>query len=247
MARKERAAEARASTSKPAPAPALAMQVQRRAVGGGRWTSRRISFYASRVFFVLIILQIPLFRVPCRAGTCTTPIQVTSSQLVSNEIFPPSVVKALLFPGAIASNLTKSRTFPKWNDLFDMYNLTEAKNASAVIDLQRLEILAGSYFCVAGALVGVINPGRMTLFGTLLVIWGLVKEAIFGKPVNSDPTQSVHVYPTILIALICAFLSITYNVKKTDDISGFGTSSFFIYLLCIALKFSDMWHGIDAA
>jgi hypothetical protein len=135
--------------------------------------------------------------------------------LVSNEIFPPSVVKALLFPGAIASNLTKSMTFPRWNDLFDIYNLTEAKTASAVIDLQRLEILAGSYFCAAGALVGVINPGRMTLFGTLLVIWGLVKEALFGKPVNSDPTQSVHVYPTILIALICAFLSITYNVKKT--------------------------------
>uniref|UniRef100_A0A0E0FN36 Uncharacterized protein n=1 Tax=Oryza nivara TaxID=4536 RepID=A0A0E0FN36_ORYNI len=215
--RKERAAEARASTSKPspAPAPAPAVQVQRRPAGGGRWTSRRISFYASRAFFLLIILQIPLFRVPCRAGTCTTPIQVTSSQLVSNEIFPPSVVKALLFPGAIASNLTKSMTFPRWNDLFDIYNLTEAKTASAVIDLQRLEILAGSYFCAAGALVGVINPGRMTLFGTLLVIWGLVKEALFGKPVNSDPTQSVHVYPTILIALICAFLSITYNVKKT--------------------------------
>lgn len=55
----------------------------------------------------------------------------------------------------------------------------------------------------------------MTLFGTLLVIWGLVKEALFGKPVNSDPTKSVYVYPTILIALICAFMSITYNVKKT--------------------------------
>ncbi|KAL5227310.1 hypothetical protein ABZP36_015575 [Zizania latifolia] len=216
MAKKERAAEARASTSKPAaPTPAPAIEVQRRTVGGGRWTSRRISFYASRAFFVLIILQIPLFRVPCRAGTCTTPIQVTSSQLVSNEIFPPSIVKAMLFPGAIVGSLTKSMTFPRWNDLFEMYNLTEAKNASAVIDLQRLEILAGSYFCVAGALVGIINPGRMTLFGTLLVIWGLVKEAIFGKPVNSDPTQSVYVYPTIFIALVCAFMSITYNVKKT--------------------------------
>jgi len=53
------------------------------------------------------------------------------------------------------------------------------------------------------------------LFGTLLVIWGLVKEALFGKPVNSDPTQSTYVYPTILIALICAFMSITYNVKTT--------------------------------
>jgi hypothetical protein len=135
--------------------------------------------------------------------------------LVSNDIFPPAVVKAMLYPGAIMSSLTKSIAFPRWSDLFDIYNLTEAKNASAVVDLQRLEILAGSYFCVAGALVGIINPGRMTLFGTLLVIWGLVKEALFGKPMNSDPTQSTYVYPTILIALICAFMSITYNVKKT--------------------------------
>ncbi|TVT99562.1 hypothetical protein EJB05_55053 [Eragrostis curvula] len=208
------AAESQPSSSVPARAPG-AIEVQRRRVGGGGWTSRRISIYASRVYFLLIILQIPLFRVPCRAGTCTTPIQVTSSQLVSNEIFPPSVVKAMLYPGAIMSNLTKSMTFPRWSDLFDIYNLTEAKNASAVVDLQRLEILAGSYFCVAGALVGIINPGRMTLFGTLLVIWGLVKEALFGKPVNSDPTQSSYVYPTIMIALVCAFMSVTYNVKKT--------------------------------
>lgn len=212
--KKERAAEARASSSKPIVAGAP--QVQRRRVSGGGWTSRRISFYASRVYFLLIILQIPLFRVPCRAGTCTTPIQITSSQLVSNEIFPPSVVKAMLYPGAIVRNLTTSMsmTFPRWSDLFDIYNLTEAKNASAVIDLQRLEMLAGSYFCVAGALVGIINPGRMILFGTLLVIWGLVKDALFRKPVISDPTEPVYVYPTILIALICSFMSITYNVKK---------------------------------
>jgi hypothetical protein len=38
------------------------------------------------------------------------------------------------------SSLTKSKTFPSWSDLFDMYNLTEAKNASAVVDLQRLEV-----------------------------------------------------------------------------------------------------------
>ncbi|KAG2589296.1 uncharacterized protein LOC120674186 [Panicum virgatum] len=214
--RRERAAAAAAMSSSSVPAAARpgAIEVQRRRVGSW-WTSRRISFYASRAYFLLIILQIPLFRVPCRAGTCTTPIQVTSSQLVSNDIFPPAVVKAMLYPGAIVSSLTKSIAFPRWSDLFDIYNLTEAKNASEVVDLQRLEILAGSYFCVAGALVGIINPGRMTLFGTLLVIWGLVKEALFGKPVNSDPTQSTYVYPTILIALICAFMSITYNVKTT--------------------------------
>ncbi|KAF2303864.1 hypothetical protein GH714_023952 [Hevea brasiliensis] len=29
---------------------------------------------------------------------------------------------------------------------------------------------------MAGALVGVLKPGRMSMFGTLLVIWGPVKE-----------------------------------------------------------------------
>ncbi|KAJ4768228.1 transmembrane protein [Rhynchospora pubera] len=182
--------------------------------GRSGWTSKKIARYASRLYFLLIIFQVPLFRVPCRAGSCTTPIQVTSSQLVANEIFPPSVVKALLYPGAIASSLLTDMSFPKWGDLFDMYNLTNAKNASAVVDLQRLEILAGSYFCVAGGLAGLFNPGRMTLFGTLLVVWGLVKEGIFGKPANVDPASSVYVYPTVVLALILAFSSITYNVKQ---------------------------------
>ncbi|XP_073107161.1 uncharacterized protein [Elaeis guineensis] len=146
---------------------------------------------------------------------CTTPIQVTSSQLIANEIFPPFIVKALLYPGAIVNGLLTNMTFPSWDNVLHMYNLTEAKNASAIVDLQRLEVLAGSYFSVAGAFVGLINPGRMTLFGTLLVVWGLVKEGILGKPVNTDPTKAVYVYPTIVVALICAFSSIRYNVKKS--------------------------------
>nr|CAD1824313.1 unnamed protein product [Ananas comosus var. bracteatus] len=184
------------------------------AASSQRLTSRRISYYASLIYFVIIIFQVPLFRVPCRSGMCTTPIQVTSSQLIANEIFPPAVVKALLYPGAVASSLVTNMTLPSWSNLLHMYNLTESKNASALLDLQRLEILAGSYFCVAGALVGVVNPGRMTLFGTLLVVWGLVKEGILGKPANTDPAKAVYVYPTILIALICAFSPITYSIKK---------------------------------
>lgn len=52
------------------------------------------------------------------------------------------------------------------------------------------------------------------MFGTLLVIWGLVKEGILGKPVNTDPTKAVFVYPTMLLALICAFFSVKYDMKK---------------------------------
>lgn len=76
------------------------------------------------------------------------------------------------------------------------------------------QVLAGSYFSVAGAMVGMLKPGRMSMFGTLLVIWGLVKEGILGKPANTDPTRAVYVYPTILIALLCAFSSVKYDVKK---------------------------------
>lgn len=47
----------------------------------------------------------------------------------------------MLYPGAIVSSLTKSIAIPRWSDLFEIYNLTEAKNASATVDLQRLEVI----------------------------------------------------------------------------------------------------------
>ncbi|XVE98586.1 hypothetical protein REPUB_Repub03eG0118700 [Reevesia pubescens] len=85
------------------------------------------------------------------------------------------------------------------DNLLNIYNLTSTKEASAVPELQRLEVLAGSYFCVAGTLVGLLKPGRMSMFGTLLVIWGVVKEGVLGKPANADPTKAVYVYPTMLV------------------------------------------------
>ena len=173
-------------------------------------------------------------------------MEMTCSQLIASDIFPTTAVKALLYPGAIANGLISNMTIPSWDNLLDLYNLTDVKNASAVTDLQRLEVLsyyyssffssltntfellccnlyssaffgqvlAGSYFSVAGALVGLMKPGRMTMFGTLLVVWGLVKEGILGKPVNTDPAKAVYVYPTMLIALICAVASVKYDVKK---------------------------------
>lgn len=52
------------------------------------------------------------------------------------------------------------------------------------------------------------------MFGSLLVIWGLVKEGILGKPVNTDPSKAVYVYPTMVLAMICAFSSVKYDMKK---------------------------------
>ncbi|XP_004501311.1 uncharacterized protein [Cicer arietinum] len=177
------------------------------------WT-KNISSIAARIYLLLIIFQIPLFRVTCRSGVCTTPLHVTSSQLVASEIFPVPIVKGLLYPGAALNGLIHNMTVPSWDSLLDLYNLTTVKEASAVTDLQRLEVLAGSYFSVAGALVGILKPGRMSMFGSLLVIWGLVKEGILGKPVNTDPSKAVYVYPTMVLAMICAFSSVKYDMKK---------------------------------
>uniref|UniRef100_A0A7N0ZSW4 Uncharacterized protein n=2 Tax=Kalanchoe fedtschenkoi TaxID=63787 RepID=A0A7N0ZSW4_KALFE len=173
-----------------------------------------ISSFASRVFFFLIILQIPLFRVSCRSGMCMTPIQVTSSQLIASEVFPVAVVKSILYPGAVVNGLVTNMSVPSWNDLLHIYNLTTVKDASPVMDLQRLEILAGSYFAVAGSLIGLLKPGRMSMFGTLLILWGLVKEGLLGKPANTDPSKAIYVYPTMLIAMVFAFLSVKYDLKK---------------------------------
>lgn len=52
------------------------------------------------------------------------------------------------------------------------------------------------------------------MFGTLLVTWGLIKEGILGKPANTDPSKALYVYPTMLVALVCAFSSIKYDTKK---------------------------------
>lgn len=60
-----------------------------------------------------------------------------------------------------------------------------------------------------------LKPGRMSLFGTLLIVWGLVKEGILNRPEKiTDPEKMVYVYPTILVATICAFASVKYDVKK---------------------------------
>lgn len=141
-------------------------------------------------------------------------MEVTASQLIASDVFPVPVVKTLLYPGAVVNGLVSDMAVPRWGDVLKIYNLTDAKGASPVPDLQRLEVLAGSYFSVAGALIGIMKPGRMSMFGTLLIIWGLVKEGILGKPASTDPTKAVFVYPTILIAVVCAFSSIRYDAKK---------------------------------
>ncbi|GLU22116.1 hypothetical protein SLE2022_382120 [Rubroshorea leprosula] len=175
-----------------------------------------ISTIASFMYFFVIIFQIPLFRVPCRSGICTSPIEVTSSQLIATEVYPAFIVKALLYPGAIANAIINKKTIPSYRRLLNFYNFTYVKKAHATADLQRLEVLVGSYLSIAGAFFGLIRPARVSLFGTLLLIWGLLKEMFSSRNYANGiiPRRAVYINPTMFLAVVCAFLSIRKDVRK---------------------------------
>ncbi|CAN1250001.1 hypothetical protein LINPERPRIM_LOCUS7300 [Linum perenne] len=139
-----------------------------------------ISFIARCLYFLIIILQVPLFRVPCTTGKCSSPVELTSSQLTATEIVPPLLVKLLLYPGAIAH-----------------------------------QIVAGSYLSVAGAILGLLRPGRMSLFGALMILWGFAREVILLRSANdhSNPPKRIYIYPQMFLAVLCAFLSIRKDVR----------------------------------
>ncbi|XP_038714540.1 uncharacterized protein LOC120008097 [Tripterygium wilfordii] len=170
-----------------------------------------ISSIAFSVYFSLIIFQVPLFRVPCGTGICQSPIQVTSYQLIAYEVIPAFVAKTLLYPGAIANAIIKNKPIPNYNKLLNLYNFTHMKKAATMSDLEHLEVLAGSYLLVAGAFLGLVSlrPGRMSLFGTFLIIWGIVREVSFRKH-----TKAFSIYPTMFIVVFCSFLAIRRVVRK---------------------------------
>lgn len=170
---------------------------------------------ASQIFFLIILLQIPLFRVPCRFSACTSPLQITATQLVASKVFPPAAVKAILYPGACFQSFLVDFTLPQWSTLFQKYNLTDVASTQ-VIELNRLEVLIGSYFAVAGSLAGLIKPGRMSLFGILLLVWGLIREGVFDRSGKQIP---VYMSPLMLFAVICAFLSVKYDTQKVQRLT----------------------------
>ncbi|KAJ1392174.1 hypothetical protein SESBI_36050 [Sesbania bispinosa] len=146
-------------------------------------------------------------------GMCKTPLEVTCSQLIASEVFPLFIVKALLYPGALAKAIYKQKTIPSYRNLLKLHNFN-TRAISAVSDLQRLEVLAGSYLSVGGAIIGlIIKPGRMSLFGILLLMWGLIRELIMGRS-GFGHAKGIHIYPAMFIALASAFFSIRKDVRK---------------------------------
>lgn len=140
-----------------------------------------------------------------------TPLELTSSQLIASEVIPSGVVKILLYPGAIGKAVFNNKPIPKYNNVLDSYKLKNVKRVPSTTDLQHLEVLAGSYLAVAGAIIGLFRSRRLGLFGMLLLMWGLSKEPRLLK--GHKTAVSVY-YPMMSIAVLSAFLSIRDDVKK---------------------------------
>lgn len=82
------------------------------------------------------------------------------------------------------------------------------------------QVLAGSYFVVAGAVVSLVKPGRMSMFGTLLIVWGLLKETLLLKPDSIEGRKagdnSIRLEPMLFVVLVLAVLSIRFDATKVQ-------------------------------
>lgn len=136
---------------------------------------------------------------------------VTSSHLVANEILPATVTEILLYPGAVANAVVTKAALPSYDDLLKQYHFEASPLATSH---PPLEVLIGSYLCVIGAFLGILKPGRVSLIGTLLVVWGLFKKDTLRRPSYVDAEEVTSIYPSMCVAVTFAFMSIRGDVRK---------------------------------
>lgn len=82
-----------------------------------------------------------------------------------------------------------------------------------------MQVLAGSYFAVAGAFISLVKSGRMSMFGTLLILWGLVKETLLATDPSKAGREGIHASPMLFVALILSVLSIKFDLAKVNRLT----------------------------
>ncbi|XP_057789676.1 uncharacterized protein LOC131006540 [Salvia miltiorrhiza] len=145
-----------------------------------------------------------MLRVPCRIGSCQTPVEVMAC---ASEFLPEFVVNALLYPGAVKRALMKGAAVPSPDQLLHPYKFKKGKKT----DLRQLEVIVGSYLCVAGAFVGLLRRGRMSYLGLTLILRGIAREMFFG---GKHATKAPCLFPQMIITMVIAFFSMRRDVRK---------------------------------
>ncbi|KAL3631813.1 hypothetical protein CASFOL_024797 [Castilleja foliolosa] len=104
----------------------------------------------------------------------------------------------------------RGTTIPTPHQVFNSYKYN-MRGKSVNIDLKHLEVIVGSYLCVAGAVLGMVKRGRISLIGLSMIIWGVTREIITG---SKNATQAKCIYPEMIFTLIAAFFSVTKDVRR---------------------------------
>lgn len=67
---------------------------------------------------------------------------------------------------------------------------------------------------VAGAIMGLVKPVRISFWGSLLVTWGLSYEVFLGEAAHKNHAKAIRIYPTMIVAIVSAFCSMRKDVRK---------------------------------
>mmetsp|Transcript_19221 Transcript_19221/g.26603 ORF Transcript_19221/g.26603 Transcript_19221/m.26603 type:complete len:268 (+) Transcript_19221:95-898(+) len=176
----------------------LVDEIERKPIKTGRgfWTRS-----AAILFFSLVIFQFPFFE-QTDQGTKenpytvrVSPIQVVVSQLMITNTIPEDYLRAVLFPGATARQVQKTfmcvaglktkgcrkkvRWVPAWKNLIK-------NNDPAKVDVmmskeykdRKVQLVAGSFFCLLGGVYVLFSNSRLPVFGVVLYFYPLLRKGL---------------------------------------------------------------------
>lgn len=160
------------------------------------WKNRAAQFY-----FLLILFSFPLFSIPCQKGSCSSPVEVAASSLLSNGA-DEAVVKALLYPGLIFAKIeaivadNEPFGFPVWDNLLKDMNFTAKGHNKGEHSIPKFGFVVGSYLCIVGAFLSVLGTSWVSAGGMLTLLWYIYTLGGTGSDVFALPMFS--------IAMLCA-------------------------------------------
>ncbi|MCO5613188.1 hypothetical protein L7F22_067464 [Adiantum nelumboides] len=162
----------------------------------GGWRHR-----ASQFYFLIILFSFPIFSIPCQKGTCSSPVEVAATHLLSIGT-DQSIAKALLYPGCVFRKLegivadNEPFAFPGWNTLLKDLNIKMGNSMNDESFLVKMAVIGGSYLCVIGAVFAIFGLMQVSACGMATLLWYIYTRG--GKD------SEVFALPMFGLAMFCS-------------------------------------------
>lgn len=189
----------------------------------------------SHFFFMIVLLRMPFFDLPCSGITCTSPLDIVITELHSYGQAPPSLLRTLTYPGALMQNVQekirgKPFALPDWSKLLDPLSDVTPKEpwVSSIpstwddFKAQDVDLIGGSFLVVAGAIMAVLAPSPT---GTI----GLMSIAFYGWRQSWDGVEvRLKMYFVVAFACSLAWMRFPGGKGKEEEIkkvASLGTAT----------------------